>query len=98
MRTPMDTTYTQVWDHMQGQVNDRMIIRDADGAHIPFDPDNMDYQDYLAWLAEGNEPKPPPGLPMPPIGEIPPPDIHEINAQVQDIDQRLSNLEADLGR
>ena len=25
---------------------------------IPFDPDNVDYQEYLAWLAEGNEPLP----------------------------------------
>jgi len=25
---------------------------------IPFNPDNTDYQAYLAWLAEGNEPLP----------------------------------------
>lgn len=59
-------TYTQVWDTMLGQVSARVIIRDEDQAHIPFDPDNMDYQDYLAWLDEGNAPKaamPPTTLP-----------------------------------
>jgi len=25
---------------------------------IPIDNDNTDYQEYLAWLAEGNEPEP----------------------------------------
>ena len=25
---------------------------------IPLDPDNTDYQAYLAWLEEGNEPEP----------------------------------------
>ena len=25
---------------------------------IPFDPDNTDYQAYLRWIAEGNEPLP----------------------------------------
>lgn len=39
------------------------IIRASDGAFIPTDPDNVDYQKYLAWLDKGNEPtpyKPPP--------------------------------------
>ena len=35
------------------------IKRLADNAFIPFDPANTDYQEYLKWLAEGNEPSPP---------------------------------------
>lgn len=34
------------------------VRRAWDGAYIPPDPRNVDYAEYLAWLAEGNQPDP----------------------------------------
>jgi hypothetical protein len=34
------------------------VIYRSDGAWIPFDEGNTDYQAYLAWVAEGNEAQP----------------------------------------
>jgi hypothetical protein len=43
---------------MFNQTAPNCIIRTTDGACIPFDPDNSDYQAYLEWVAAGNTPEP----------------------------------------
>ena len=40
------------------------VTRLSDGACIPFAEDNTDYQEFLKWCAEGNEPLPPDALPV----------------------------------
>ena len=47
-----------------GKTTVQAVVRD-DGATIPNDPDNRDWQTYQAWLAAGNVPLTPPPLPPP---------------------------------
>ena len=42
-------------DYITG-VETQVIKRLSDNAFIPFDPANTDYQAYLKWLEEGNQP------------------------------------------
>jgi hypothetical protein len=42
--------------NLRNEINS--VQRLFDNACIPFDPDNTDYQAYLAWVALGNTPLP----------------------------------------
>jgi len=42
--------------NLGGEIN--AVIRLEDGAFIPFDPDNTDYQAYLKFLEDGGQPLP----------------------------------------
>jgi hypothetical protein len=48
----MDRTYARIV-----HTNGRVSIVSSDGWSFVEDPANSDYQAYLAWLAEGNEPE-----------------------------------------
>jgi len=48
------TTY-KLYRSIDGQIQN-VLRNDKDS--IPFDPANTDYQEYLAWVKEGNTPLP----------------------------------------
>ena len=52
----MTYTYKKQNPVRDGEVSN-VILRKEDNAFIPFDSANKDYQEYLAWLAEGNTPE-----------------------------------------
>lgn len=45
--------YSIVQDVMTGEPQQGYVRRLSDGAFIPDDPRNMDYQAYLKWVDEG---------------------------------------------
>ena len=49
--------YKQTMNPFTNKPFTTQIRRIADGACIPFAPDNTDYQAYLKWVSEGNTPE-----------------------------------------
>jgi hypothetical protein len=41
-----------------GFTEPRTVLRLSDNTFIPMHEDNTDYQEYLKWVAEGNQPQP----------------------------------------
>ena len=52
--------YKQIKIGSTGEINTNCIEKTVDGIkyYIPFDPGNIDYQEYLEWVAKGNTPDP----------------------------------------
>jgi hypothetical protein len=47
----------KLWKNTNTGIKDT-VIRISDNAFIPFDPANVDFQQYQKWLSEGNTPIP----------------------------------------
>ena len=42
-----------------------IIIRTSDGSFIPMEPSNIDYQEYISWISQGNIAEPADPIPTP---------------------------------
>lgn len=50
--------YKLLLNHFTKEVSGAVKIEDNQSISFVFDPSNTDYQQYLAWLADGNTPQP----------------------------------------
>ena len=53
----MTYTYKKMWLDKQNNVIATNTIERSDGACIPCDEANNDYQEYLEWVSKGNTPE-----------------------------------------
>lgn len=42
------------YTYQAAEFGDNLLIRSTDGAYVPCNLDNADYQAFLAWIAAGN--------------------------------------------
>ena len=55
---------------IRGEISNEYILRIADNACIPFDPDNSDAIEFCKWLKAGNVPEAADGETIPTQAEI----------------------------
>jgi len=60
--------YKLIYDELKNRFSE-CVYRLPNYDCIPFDPSNTSYQEYLQWLAEGNEPLPADEPEEQPVGE-----------------------------
>jgi hypothetical protein len=48
----------KITPNYDNEVNQTSVIRLSDNAIIPFDIANTDYQEFVRWCEQGNEPEP----------------------------------------
>jgi len=53
----MSFSYKQLIHPITNKIDTNTILRKEDNTYIPCDEANTDYQEYLAWVAEGNTPE-----------------------------------------
>lgn len=81
------------------------VKRLPDGAFIPPDPANRDWQMFLEWVAAGNTPLPAPGSIAPPIVTLPQPTTLEADPEgdmdattKRYVDEQIATLQQQLRR
>ncbi len=67
------------------QLMDGGVKRLYDGAFIPINPDNTDYQLYSQWLADGNIPLPAEAPILPSVNKT----LQEVLVRLDEIEKRL---------
>jgi hypothetical protein len=83
-------TYTQIWDLTTNAPSEAVVMRDRDGACIPFNEGNVDYLAYKEWLAEGHKPLSAEAPPKPPPARNLAAEIDDLRVEIERIKSKMT--------